>query len=115
MKALSWLRVLLPILAIVGLILGPLAAKANASAMAAMSTAAMMGKMPCYPPVPPLVPDCQKACPPMVGCSAKSMPSASVLSVLEPVLSPVTDVGRPVSDAFGNQLGMKPLIPPPRT
>lgn len=112
MKAPSWLRVLLPILAIVGLILGPLAAKANGSAMATMSTAAMMGKMPSCPPVPPLVPDCQKACPPMVGCMAKSMPNTSV--VLEPVLSLVTDAGRPVSDAFADPLGTKPLIPPPR-
>ena len=115
MKGTSWLRMLLPILAIVSLVLGPLAAQANGSAIAVASTAAMMGEMPCSPPIRPIIPDCQKACPLMVGCLAKSIPAAPVFSVLEPVFGLVADMSRPSSDAFAASLGMKPLIRPPRS
>src|SRR5215212_10437972 len=65
------LRRLLPILAIMGLVVAPLAAPTAASAMARASTAAMADDMPCCPHEKPAMPDCAKACPLMAICLAK--------------------------------------------
>lgn len=117
MKVAIWLRKLLPILAIVGLIVGPLTASVSGSAMAAagdMSMAAMPGDMPCCPDEAPAVPDCQKSCPLMATCMAKYTSVAPMLSSIAFVFRE-GDAMRPGSDAMGDALSIEPPAKPPRT
>lgn len=87
------LRPLLPILAIVGLLLAPIAASAGPAAMTAgtmtaqataagpmsmSSDMAMPTDMSCCPHAKPAVPDCQKTCPLMALCSTALVQLGSI-------------------------------------
>lgn len=114
MKIRDWLRKLLPILAIVGLIAGPFTAPVGGPALAAASAmAGMADGMPCCPDETPAVPDCQKTCPLMATCMAKCASVAPMLSTLAFILAP-GDVLRPGSDAMGDALSIAPPARPPR-
>lgn len=118
MKVGIWLRRLLPILAIVGLIAGPFTAPVSGAAMAAthdMSMSEMPDDMPCCPHEKPAVPDCQKTCPLMATCMAKCFSVAPTLSSLAFVFWDQGDALRPVSDALGDALAVEPPARPPRT
>jgi hypothetical protein len=69
------IRRVLACLALVGLVLAPLAAVAGQTAMSAPAMSAHDGEgmadMPCCPPEKPVIPDCQKACPLAALCVAK--------------------------------------------
>jgi hypothetical protein len=112
MKPISWLRGLLPFLAIVGLLLGPLAAPVNGGAMAA--AAAMPDDMPCCPDDGPAGPDCQKTCPLMALCAAKCFSGAPMLSALATIVLTDGYAIRPARDAFGDSLAVPPPTKPPR-
>jgi hypothetical protein len=118
MKISTWLRRLLPILAIVGLIAGPFTAPVNGAAMAAasdMSTAEMPDDMPCCPHEKPIVPDCQKTCPLMATCMAKCFSVMPTLSNLTFIFGDQSDALRPGSDVLGDALAIEPPARPPRT
>src|SRR5215207_1640008 len=99
MKLWSALRNLLPVLAILGLVLGPLtlpaAAMTSAGApAAAVDTAGMdMGEdMPCCPTKQ--APPCDKSCPLMTLCVAKCFPAVPSLSMMTTLESlPSTEPG----------------------
>ena len=117
MKLSIWLWRLLPILAIVGLVAGPLTTPVSAAAMAAVSdmpTAAMPDDMPCCPDKP-AVPDCQKICPLMATCMAKCFSVGPTFSSVAFVLRAEGDAIRPGSDAMGNARSIEPPARPPRT
>src|SRR4051812_43519316 len=105
-----WLALcrLLPILAIVGLVMAPLAAPAAAAAMTGTSTAAMTDDMPCCPKPP--MPDCAKACPLMAVCLAKCFQNVSIVGA---VTAPLIVAERivPPDEAQWDSL---PQAPPPR-
>jgi len=118
MKVGTWLRRLLPILAIVGLIVGPFTAPVNGVAMAAasdMSMSAMSDDTPCCPHEKPAVPDCQKSCPLMATCMAKCFSVAPTLSSLAFFFWDQNDAVRPGSDVVGDALAIEPPARPPRT
>lgn len=114
----SWLRNLLPIFAIVGLVVGPFTTPVSGVTMAAasaMSMAAMPDDMPCCPDEAPAVPDCQKTCPLMAMCMAKCFSVAPMLSNLAFVLRAEGDAIRPGSDAMGDARSIEPPARPPRS
>ena len=118
MRATNWIRRLLPILAIAGLIAGPFTAQLNGAATAApsdMSVSAMADDMPCCPDEKPAVPDCQKTCPLMATCMAKCFSVTPTLSSLAFVFWDQSDALRPGSDVFGDALAIEPPARPPRT
>jgi hypothetical protein len=118
---LSWLRRLLPILAIVGMIVSPVAAPVGASAMAAgtvtmSSEMAMSADMPCCADQQPMqMPDCGKmACPNVALCMVKCFGSGAVS--VAPLSAPsylMRLIGLP-ADAQLASLTPPPLIRPPR-
>ena len=116
MKVGVWLRRALPILAIVGLIVGPFVTTMSAPTMAAASTMAdMPDGMPCCPPEKPTVPDCQKACPLTMTCVAKCfsimpLPSGAALGYWTQA-----DGIHPGSDVAGDAIAVEPPARPPRT
>ena len=109
------LRRLLSVLAIVGLVVAPLAAPGAASAMARASTAAMADDMPCCPHEKPAMPDCAKACPLMAICLAKCFQNIPVAgaSLSAPLI--VAERIAPANEAQGESLPQAPLPRPPRT
>lgn len=118
MKVSSWLRRLLPILAIVGLIAGPFTSAVTGPAMAAvsdMSMSAVADDMPCCPDEKPAVPDCQKTCPLMAMCAAKTFSISPTLSNVALILRSTGVAIRPRSDAAGDALTIEPPARPPRT
>lgn len=117
MKVSIWLRRLLTILAIVGLIAGPFTAPVTGVAMAAAADtamAAMPDDMPCCPDEAPAVPDCQKTCPLMATCMAKCFSVGPMLSSVAFVLRAEGDAILPGSDAMGDALVIEPPARPPR-
>lgn len=113
-----WLRRLLPILAIAGLVAGPFIAPASGAAMATASDMSMSGMaddMPCCPHEKPAVPDCQKACPLMATCMAKCFSVAPTLLSLAFIFWNQSDAIRPGSDVVGDALAIEPPARPPRT
>jgi hypothetical protein len=124
-----WLAIqrLLPILAVLGLVLAPLATPVMAAELAgpmlsadvamadmAVEHAGMSSDMPCCPPEKPVMPDCQKACPLAALCLAKcfggllaSADEPLRLASLAPMIS--RDEIPPPS------LGQAPPPPPPRS
>jgi hypothetical protein len=96
-----WLHRLLPILAILGMVLAPIAAPSGAGAMAAetvtmeshasisdplLSEIAISADMPCCPHEKPMMPDCGKAtCPLMALCSAKDFPNGCAAGSVLPL------------------------------
>lgn len=116
MKVAIWLHRLLPILAVVGLVLGPITAPVNSAAMAAAAPMSeMMDDMPCCPPEQPFVPDCPMACPLMAVCLAKCFPTAPTLSALNLMQPNIKDAPAPGSAAFHDSLAAEPPARPPRT
>jgi hypothetical protein len=111
----SVLRCLLPILALVGIVLAPLAAPAAAAAMTHASMAAMADDMPCCPHEKPVMPDCGKSCPLMAVCTAKCFQNLSAPA--SAVAVPLTQAGVivPADDALGASLAQAPPSRPPRT
>lgn len=120
MKAWSWLRTMLPVLAIVGLILGPVIASANGPAMAAapaMSAMAaehaMADGMPCCPPKQPAMPDCQKDCPLMAICMAKCFADTPTLATFSRSVSGDGDLIALTAERFpASQVSTPPARPP---
>ena len=110
---------LLAFFLIVGLVIAPLSARANGSAMASMASASMSGDMadmsddmPCCPEksVPM---DCAD-CPLMAICIAKTLqaqPSAGVAEIQSVTLRMLL----PVSDPAAESLGLLPPPKPPRS
>src|SRR5690348_10120404 len=86
MKAWPWLRYLLPILAIVGLVLGSVAASANAPMTAMASTSASADGMTCCHDKQPVKPVCPKSCPMAAACLAKCFVAIPVLAPRSHVL-----------------------------
>lgn len=113
-----WLRRLLPILAIVGLIAGPFTASVNGAVMAAASDMSMSGMpddMPCCPHEKPVVLDCQKSCPLMATCMAKCFSVTPTLSSLAFIFWDQSDSLSPGSDIVRDALAVEPPARPPRT
>lgn len=116
------LRRLLAILVIAGLTFGPFAASAatgtaELSQMAAMEMAhhdEAMGDMPCCPDEKPALPDCQKLCPLMMSCLAKTVQAAPAAWAMVPVAA-LTEIVRPWDDARRDGLAKAPPPRPPRT
>jgi hypothetical protein len=111
---LSAIRYLFAALAIVGLILAPIASPAAAmpAAMSDDASMAMPADMPCCPDQAPM-PGCGKDCPFMAVCSAPSVcdtPRGMVLAV-PPVLAGLVDPGH---DAGLNGLNQRPPPRPPK-
>lgn len=116
MKVGAWLRSLLLILAIVGLVAGPFTASGDGAAMAAassMSMPEMAADMPCCPDEKTTVPDCQKTCPLMAMCMAKCFSATPTLADETFLLR--GDAIRPGSDVIGDPLAIEPPARPPRT
>lgn len=106
------LRHVLPILAIVGLAVAPVAVPNAAVAMTAASTA-MITNMPCCPPEKPVVPDCSKACPLMTMCLAKYMRDDSG-AVAVPLPLMISDRFAPSDVATRDGLSRAPPPRPPK-
>lgn len=116
MKVGVWLRTVLPILAIVGLIAGPFVTTMSVPMMAAASTMSEMPDgMPCCPPEKPAVPDCQKACTLTTTCMAKCYSITPLFSGMAYVHWEQSEVIRPGSDVAGAALALEPPARPPRT
>lgn len=116
MNAWSWLRTILPVLAIVGLIFGPVVASASGAAMMAgpaMST--MADGMPCCPHKQPAAPDCQKDCSLMALCMAKCFAETSVFSALTDRISGNGDLLALASERFPPSHASVPPARPPRS
>jgi len=114
-KLSSALRCLLPILAIVGFVITPMAAPAAVGVVAPAQMTAMADDMPCCPHEKAPMPDCSKACPLMALCMAKcfqNLPLVGTPISVSPVLG---DVLIPADDALGPSLAQRPPPRPPRT
>jgi hypothetical protein len=118
---LSWLRRLLPILAIVGMIVSPFAAPVGAGAMAAgtatmSSEMAMSADMPCCADQQPKqMPDCGKmACPDVAVCMVKCFVGGAVSVAPLPAPSHIMRLTGWPADAQLAGLAPPPLIRPPR-
>ena len=109
------IRMLLPVLAIVGLITAPLATPVAAGTMAPVPMTTMADDMPCCPPEKPAMPDCGKSCTLMAVCMAKCFQSFPTTESSE--LAPLALARRvlPGSDTFGTGLAQAPPSRPPRT
>jgi hypothetical protein len=113
---------LLAVFLIAGLVLAPLAARANANPVASMAMASMADKaaseaasmpddMPCCPEKSPS--DCAD-CPLMAICMVKTLQVQPAAGVAE--IQPVTlRVLLPVSDPEAESLGLLPPPKPPRS
>ncbi|GLS20667.1 hypothetical protein GCM10007874_36840 [Labrys miyagiensis] len=118
----SWFRHLLPILAIVGMVLAPLAAPAGAGVLVAgMAVAspgmAMSGDMPCCADTHQKhMPDCGRTmCPDVAICMAKCFASGAVTVAPLPAPSHRTRLIGLSAQAQLTGLAPPPLIRPPRT
>jgi hypothetical protein len=121
-KIWSLISRLISTLAVVGLLIAPIAASSAAVAMAHMPVGAMGDMqsvsmpegMPCCPDQGPTAPDQQKSCPLVISCMASSITIAPtvVASVLLPTkghaIAPHNDMERDV-------LAQSPPLRPPRT
>ena len=114
MKLWRTLRILLPVLAIVGIVIGPLTAPA-ASGMVPAATAEMADDMPCCPDEQPAMPDCSKACPLLAVCFAKCVQNLSTAAgtAIAPLI--LAGIIFPANDALGASLAQAPPARPPRT
>lgn len=118
MKINSLHRSLLPILVIVGLVVGslttPVSEPMNAVA-SAISMAVMADDVPCCPDHAPATPDCQKTCPRIATCMAKCFSAGPMLSSVAFLRQPEGDAILPGSDLMGDALTLEPPARPPRT
>lgn len=105
---------LLPILAIVGIITAPLATPAAAGMMAAGHMTEMADDMPCCPDGKPVMPDCAKACPLMMVCLSKAFRTVSGVTGALPALALVAVI-IPADEAMRDGLVQPPPARPPRS
>jgi hypothetical protein len=112
------IRLLLPLLAVLGLLVAPLAAPALSNTMQPLVAMAgmpdMQAEMPCCPPETPALPDCQKNCPLASMCLVKCLQATAFAETA------ATDFGvlrklRPENDASRERAGPSPQPRPPRT
>ncbi|QBR71642.1 hypothetical protein CU048_10540 [Beijerinckiaceae bacterium] len=116
MKIWSLLHRLLPILAIVGLAIGPLAATFTAAGTLTAASMTVMGDdPPCCSHEKSTLPDCQKTCPLMATCMTSCALSAPIVSVSAFTLGTSADRMIPRDDWGRDGLGEVPPIRPPRT
>jgi hypothetical protein len=106
MKAPLWVRIMLSVFVIVGLVLPPVTAPAKGSAMA--------DKMSCCPHKQPAVPDCQKTCPLMALCMAKCFADIPTLSALTHSVLVDGDLLALASEQFPPSHASAPPARPPR-
>lgn len=120
-KLWSFLARLLSILAILSLLIAPMAAPAAAAMMDAAPTAGMdetagMSKdMPCCPDQKPTLPGCQKSCPLMMLCNAKCFPGSLATGASSAALFTLVAALAPWDDAAPKLLAEPPPPRPPRT
>jgi hypothetical protein len=126
MKLLTALRRLLSGLAVLGLVLAPLAPPAMAmgvnagavmsdhEAMAQDAAMAMPGGMPCCPEKAP-VPDCGKDCPLMALCMANFVPTLPTAANGQFVVFKLASVVMPRNDPAVGSLSQAPPHRPPKT
>lgn len=115
-----WLSRLLPILAIVGMVIGPIAVPAGAGGIAAAAMtmapdAVMSADMPCCPSQQQQqMPDCGKAtCPFLTVCSAKCFPNGSAVnSVLPQLILGVRQIDLRDEDQLSSLVPSPPTRPP---
>jgi len=111
MKSWSMISRLFVVLAVFGLVVGPVAASSTVPAMVAQAMASMPDGMPCSPDDQPAAPDCAKDCPLAMLCvpSLVSVPIAEAPSFLVRV---------PIGDELfnGKEVFLSSLVggPPPR-
>jgi len=110
-----WLRRLLSILAIVGLVVGLFTASVSGTAMAVAKIAEMPANMPCCPHEKPAVPDCQKTCPLTATCMANCFSVAPTLSSQALIFRDQSDALWSGTDVADDPLTMEPPARPPRT
>lgn len=116
MKAWSWLRSMVPVLAIMGLIFGQISASARSPATAAIpAMVAMADQMPCCAHKNKALPDCHKACPLIALCMANSVADMPTLSKL--TLRSVTrgEMAMPASESIPESRTSSPPGRPPRS
>ncbi|QXX76634.1 hypothetical protein MHY1_p00156 (plasmid) [Methylovirgula sp. HY1] len=115
MKALLWLRSILSVLTIVGLIFGPVIASTSGSAMAAAKISAMTDGMPCCPHKQPAVPDCHKDCPLRALCMGNCFADVPPLAVLIHCALANGEVLASMSEALPPSCASIPPVRPPRS
>ena len=113
-KLWSVFRCLLPTLAVVGMLISPLAVPATAAPADRAAMTDMADDMPCCPDEGPAIPDCGKSCPLIMVCLAKCLqnipPAGSTLLV--PLL--MAGLLVPRNDALGPSIPFPPPARPPR-
>ncbi len=114
-KSVSKFRWFLLILAVVGVILAPIAIPSSGNAMAASVFGAMPDDMPCCSQEQPAKPDCQQDCPMMTICMAKCFAGPLFFSAATISFDMLGMVVKTRRDFFVSSLGEEPLARPPRT
>ena len=118
MKFRIWLRGLLSVFAVIGLISGPVIAQiscATITADDALAVSEMADDMPCCADGKPDIPDRQTSCPSMATCMAKCFSVAPVLSSLAFIFWDQSDAIRAGSDVSDDALAIEPSGRPPKT
>lgn len=116
MKALLWLRSILSVLAIVGLIFGPVIASTSGPAMAAVpAMSAMADHVACCPHKNSAVPDCHKDCPLRALCMGNCFADVPPLAVLIHSALANGEVLASMSEALPPSRASIPPVRPPRS
>lgn len=111
-----WLRTVLPILAIVGIISGPFVTTMGVPMMASASTMSENPDgMQCCSPEKPVVPGCQKTCTLTTTCMAKCFSITPWFAGMTYVHWEQSEVICPGGDVVGDAIGLEPPARPPRT
>jgi hypothetical protein len=108
----------LAVIAVAGLLLVPIVPStvAMAAAEPMASTAMAIGDdMSCFPQEKPVVPICQKNCPPMASCAAGWLQGAPVAQAFVHPLVVVANTLNPQNDDLLARLSDAPPLRPPRT
>jgi hypothetical protein len=114
MALVALLHRVLPLLAVVGLLLGPLIAPAQSAPMTMAGMGTTKSEMPCCPHDFPLKPDCQKDCPLLAMCVSKCAPFQSFAG-RDDISVIVLRSLRPANDQLAPGTVAKPPPRPPRT
>jgi len=112
-----WLRGLLSVIAVIGLVSGPVAAQVTCTTIAADSDLAMSemaDDMPCCADEKRDIPDRQMSCQSMATCMVKCFSAAPVLSSLSYIFWDNDDTLRSGSDAMVDAHAVEPQGRPPR-
>lgn len=112
-KMIAWLRIMLPVLAVAGLMFGSVTASARAPAMEV--GLAMAAHAPCCAHKSKALPDCYQACPLIALCMASSVADMPTLSKL--TLRTVTrgEMVMPASESIPESRISSPPARPPRS